>query len=151
MNRIRRTLAAVAGLTMLATVLTAAPASAWTRVAGHCVGDRVDRCVSIRQNSNGTVYVRGSVSDDSNRPGDYVVRIVETDITITRDWTNPPSITFFPVKRNFPYEDVSDALATPAFDMSCGTDVTGSAKLQWKPKSGGSVETGWVHVSATVC
>ena len=151
MNRIKRTLAAVAGLTLVATVLTAAPASAWTRVAGHCAGDRVDRCVSIRQNSNGTVYVRGSVSDDGGRPGDYVVRIVQTEITITKDWTNPPSITFFPVKKNKAYKDISDALPTPAFDLPCGTDVSGSAKLQWKPKSGGSVETGWVHVSATVC
>ncbi|MFE7506074.1 hypothetical protein [Promicromonospora sp. NPDC057488] len=151
MNRIRRTLAAVAGLTLLATVLTAAPASAWTRVAGHCVGDRVDRCVSIRQNSTGTVYVRGSVSDDAGRPGDYVVRIVETDIEWYRDWTNPPSGGIFPKKKNAAYQDSQDSLSTPAFDFACGTRVTGSAKLQWKSKSGGSVETGWVHVSATVC
>lgn len=151
MNRIKRTLAAVAGLSLLATVLTAAPASAWTRVAGHCVGDRVDRCVSIRQNSTGTIYVRGSVSDDSSRPGDYVVRIVETDIQWYRDWTNPPSVSFYPAYKNEAYKDTTDDLATRAFDLPCGTEVTGSAKLQWKSRSGGSVETGWVHVSAVVC
>lgn len=144
-------LAAVAGLTLVATVLTAAPANAWTRLAGHCVGDRVDRCVSIRQNSTGTVYVRGSVSDDSSRPGDYVVRIVETDMLITKDWTNPPSMTFYPVYKNGAYKDIEDSLPTPAFDLPCGTEVSGSAKLQWKPKSGGTVETGWVHVSTVVC
>jgi len=151
MNRMKRMLAAVAGLTLTATVLTAAPANAWTRVAGHCVGDKVDRCVSIRQNSNGTVYVRGSVSDDRNRPGDYLVRIVRTDIEWYRDWTKPPSGGILPKTKNGAWKDNEDTLSSRALDFDCGTRVTGNAKLQWKPRSGGSTETGWVHVTATVC
>jgi hypothetical protein len=150
----RRIMGMVLGLAMIPVVglTTAAPASAWTYEARHCVGDRVDRCVSLRRNSNGTVYARGSVSDDRDRPGDYSVRVLEVSYSYVRDG-NPPSGTTVLRYGDTGWDESSEWLPTRALPVPCGTSVGASAKLEWLDEQSPTKKrtTGWVHASGVIC
>lgn len=148
----RRIMGMALGLVLTATVglVTAAPASAWTYEAKHCVGDLVDRCVSLRRNSDGTVYARGSAGDDPDRPGDYSVRMMEVSYSFVRDG-NPPSGTTVVAYGDTGWDESDEWIATKAHYVPCGTAVTASAKAVWMDERTKVRTTGWVHASGTVC
>lgn len=148
----RRIMGMALGLVLTATVglVTAAPASAWTYEAKHCVGDLVDRCVSLRRNSDGTVYARGSAGDDPDRPGDYSVRMMEVSYSFVRDG-NPPSGVTFVAYGDKGWDESDEWIATRAVHVPCGTAVTASAKAVWMDERTKVRTTGWVHASGTVC
>lgn len=148
----RRIMGMGLGLVLTATVglVTAAPASAWTYEAKHCVGDLVDRCVSVRRNSNGTVYARGSAGDDPNRAGDYSVRMLEVSYYFVRDG-NPPSATTIVNYGDNGWDESDEWIATKAFSVPCGTEVYASAKAEWMNERTKERATGWVHATGTIC
>jgi hypothetical protein len=133
-------------------VTKAAPASAWTYEARHCVGDAVDRCVSLRRNSDGTVYARGSVSDDRNRPGDYSVRVLAVNYSYVRDGNPPSGVTVVRYGDNG-WNETAERIATRALHGPCGTSVGAAAKLEWLDEQSPTKErtTGWVYASGRIC
>ena len=150
MSKVKRVTAALLGFAMAMgfttaiTVVTAAPASAWVREAGVCEGDRVDRCLSIRRNSNGTVYVRASISDDRNRSGNYAVRVMDVCIR-AEQYVN----TCVDGRRG--WADNTDAKPTNAYAMPCGTGIYGYAKYQWYNQTTGAAGTDWTAIQARTC
>lgn len=148
----RRIMGMALGLVLTASVgvVTAAPASAWTYEAQNCVGDLVDRCVSLRRNSDGTVYARGSAGDDRDRPGDYSVRMLEVSYTYIRDG-NPPAGTTVATYGDSGWDESDEWIATRALPVPCGTVVSASAKAEWMDERTKERTTGWVHASGTIC
>lgn len=129
--------AMVVALATAATLLPAAPASAWTRLAGKCEGVQVDRCLSIRQNSNGTVYARAAITDDQALSANYSVEIY----WVSMNFTDPSGNGYVTVRPGSGgLETVDDVEATIAEPVRCGSTVTAEAAYRWVGPSSGSGE-----------
>ncbi|MFI2364644.1 hypothetical protein [Promicromonospora sp. NPDC019610] len=150
--KMRRIMGMALGLVLTTTIglTTAAPASAWTYEAKHCVGDLVDRCVSLRRNSDGTVYARASGRDDKDRPGDYSVRMLQVSYSYVRDG-NPPAGTTVVTYGDAGWNETYEWIATRALPVPCGTSVGASAKVEWMDERTKERTTGWVSTSAVIC
>ncbi|WP_454853112.1 hypothetical protein [Promicromonospora soli] len=150
LRRIRGTVGLTAGLALTATLFTAAPASAWTRIVGDCDGDKVDRCLSIRKNSTGTVYARVSVSDDQSDSSNYDVFAsgVCLDYYAGGEWIRKGCSA-----ANHEYDPIESVDATNAYRIPCGYRVRAVGWTMWAPANdpsspGGSQEM-WVSGTAS--